>query len=196
MFGLISTFKQRYISSFNKNISCSRLFEFKQIIVRDKTNPLFLVTIFYIIFVPSLIVGFLSFKFSSFIVFRNLVFLRSDQVDQRLLITYSSRMEPSFSWMDPNANLYHLSRPLIRNVRNETQSDGKSKDWFQRYIYIRLLYTSDISRSIYQNVSPLIQVSGYLPILLDNFQERGKRWSEGRGRWLVNNKKKRTKRSG
>lgn len=45
-------------------------------------------------------------------------------------------MEPSFSWMDPNANLYHLSRPLIRNVRNETQSDGKSKDWFQRYIYI------------------------------------------------------------
>lgn len=184
MFGLISTFKQRYISSFNKNISCSRLFEFKQIIVRD--NPLFLVTIFYIIFVPSLIVRFLSFKFSSFIVFRNLVFLPSDQVDQRLLITYSSRMEPSFSWTDPNANLYHLSRPLIRNVRNETQSDGKSKDWFQRYIYIRLLYTSDISRSIYQNVSPLIQVSGYLPILLDNFQERGKRWCfVGRKRKMV-----------
>lgn len=97
-------------------------------------------------------------------------------------------MEPSFSWMDPN--LYHLSRPLIRNVRNETQSDGR--DPFQRYIYILYsLVSSDISRSIYQNVSPLIQVSGYLPILLDNFQERGKRWCfVGRKKKVVNKKKK------
>lgn len=72
---------------------------------------------------------------------------------------------------------------------------AKAKTGFNVIYIYRLLYTSDISRSIYQNVSPLIQVSGYLPILLDNFQERGKRWcsSEGRGRWLVNNKKKEQK---
>lgn len=51
--------------------------------------------------------------------------------------------------------------------------------------------SSAISRSIYQNVSPLIRVSGYLPILLDNFQERGKRWCfVGRRREVASKSKK------
>lgn len=121
--------------------SCSQLFEFK-IIVRDRTNPLFLDMIFpcscsrwqggghtFLRRTTSSSLldrstrHFLSFKFSTFVSLR--IFLRSDRVDQRLVITYSSRTEPSFSRkMDPN--LYHLSRPLIRNVRNEAQPDANT----------------------------------------------------------------------
>lgn len=83
--------------------------------------------------------------------------------------------------MDPN--LYHLSRPLIRNVRNWSTP--------RRFRCYMCTVSSAISRSIYQNVSPLIRVSGYLPILLDNFQERGKRWCfVGRRREVASKSKK------